>query len=82
MTITKRIPNESPEPPQQEVQGVSLTDKEIADYRRLFKAEFGVELTTAQALEKGLRLVGLLKVVLQATAGHNSINSSTNGHEY
>lgn len=75
MTDKTRTPNESPEPPQQEVQGVSLTDKEIADYQRLFKDEFGVELTKAQALEKGLRLVGLLKVVLQATAGHRSIKS-------
>ena len=56
--------NELPRPPQQEAQGASLTDKEIAEYQRLFNDEFGVELTKAQALEKGLRLVRLLKVVL------------------
>ena len=75
MDGTTTTPNEPPEPPQKEVLGASLTEKEIAEYQRLFKDEFGVELTTAQALEKGLRLVGLLKVVLQATAGHRSIKS-------
>ncbi len=47
------------------VKGASLTDKEIAEYQRLFKAEFGIELTKDQALEKGLRLVRLLRVVLE-----------------
>ena len=45
--------------------GASLTDKEVAEYQRLFKAEFGIELTKDQALEKGLRLVRLLRVVLE-----------------
>ena len=45
--------------------GASLTDKEIAEYQRLFKDEFGIELTKDQALEKGLRLVRLLRVVLE-----------------
>ena len=45
--------------------GATLTDKEIAEYQRLFKAEFGIELTKDQALEKGLRLVRLLRVVLE-----------------
>jgi len=45
--------------------GASLTDKEITEYQRLFKAEFGIELTKDQALEKGLRLVRLLRVVLK-----------------
>ena len=60
-----RIKDELPKPPQQEAHGASLTDKEIAEYQRLFKDEFGIELTKAQALEKGLRLVGLLRVVLK-----------------
>lgn len=75
MDGTTKTPNELPELPQQEVHGASLTEKEIAEYKRLFKDEFGVELTTAQTLDKGLRLVGLLKVVLQATVDHNAINN-------
>ena len=59
-----RIQNES-KPPQQEAHGASLTDKEITEYQRLFKAEFGIDLTKDQALEKGLRLVRLLRVVLK-----------------
>ena len=47
------------------VKGASLTDKEIAAYQRLFKAEFGIDLTKDQALEKCLRIVRLLRVVLK-----------------
>ena len=60
-----RKKDEQPKPPQQEAKGASLTDKEIAEYQRLFKDEFGIELTKDQALEKGLRLVRLLRVVLE-----------------
>ncbi len=57
--------NELPQPLKQEAQGASLTEKEIAEYQRLFKDEFDIELTKDQALEKGLRLVRLLRVVLK-----------------
>ncbi len=60
-----RTSNEPPTLPQQEAQGASLTKKEIAEYQRLFNDEFGVELTKDQAMEKGLRLVRLLRVVLE-----------------
>lgn len=60
-----RTTNKLPQPPQQEAQGASLTEREIAEYQRLFKAEFGIELTRSQAMEKGLRLVRLLRVVLK-----------------
>jgi hypothetical protein len=59
-----RTTNKTPQHPQQEAQGASLTDKEIAEYQRLFKDEYGIELTKDQALEKGLRLVRLLRIVL------------------
>ena len=65
MVDTPRTKNERLKPPQQEVQSASLTDKEIAEYQRLFKDEYGIELTKDQALEKGLRLVRLLRVVLE-----------------
>lgn len=45
--------------------GATLTDKEITEYQRLFKNEYGIELTKDQVLEKGLRLVRLLRVVLE-----------------
>ncbi len=42
-----------------------ITKEELAEYKRLYKEEFGIELTDAQALDKGSRLVRLLKVVLK-----------------
>ena len=65
MVGTPRTNSEPFQPPQQEAHGASLTEKEIAEYQRLFKDEFGIELTKDQALEKGLRLVRLLRVVLE-----------------
>ncbi|HEY4498497.1 MAG TPA: hypothetical protein VJH94_00355 [Candidatus Paceibacterota bacterium] len=73
MVVATHTTNEPPRPPQQEAQGASLTEKEIAEYQRLFKDEFGIELTKDQALEKGLRLVRLLRVVLEGDA--KDINS-------
>lgn len=67
MADTSHAQNEAGEPTQQENSNASLTDKEIAEYQRLFKDEFGIELTKDQALEKGLRLVRLLRVVLQSS---------------
>jgi len=55
--------------------GASLTDKEIAEYQRLFKAEFGIVLTKDQALEKGLRLVRLLRVVLKGDEKNITLNT-------
>ena len=55
--------------------GASLTDKEVVEYQRLFKAEFGIDLTKDQALEKGLRLVRLLRVVLEGDPKNISIKS-------
>ena len=43
-----------------------LTEKDLNEFKRLYKEEFGVELTDAQALDKGGRLVRLLEVVLKA----------------
>jgi len=62
------IKKEPPKSSAQEARSASLTENEIAEYQRLFKSEYSVELTKAQALEKGLRLVRLLRVVLEETA--------------
>ena len=44
---------------------MTLTQKELDEFKRLYKKEFGTELTNAQAFDKGSRLVRLLKVVLK-----------------
>ncbi len=45
-----------------------IADEHIAEFQKLYKEHFGVELTKAQALEKGLRLIRLMEVVSRATA--------------
>lgn len=43
-----------------------IADEHIAEFQALYKEHFGVELTKAQALEKGLRLIRLIEVVSRA----------------
>ena len=57
----KELPEHSP----QEAQSASLTENEIAEYQQLFRDEYGVELANDQAFEKGLRLVRLLRAILE-----------------
>ncbi len=45
-----------------------LADEHIAEFQALYKEHFGVELTKAQALEKGLRLIRLTEVISRAIA--------------
>ena len=45
---------------------MTLLDKELCQFKALYKEECDVDLTDAQALDKGTRLIRLLKVVLQA----------------
>lgn len=45
-----------------------IADEHIAEFQKLYKEHFGIELTKAQALEKGLRLIRLIEVVSRAVA--------------
>jgi len=45
-----------------------LEDADIVEFQMLFKKHFGAEITKAQALEKGLRLVRLFELVSKAVA--------------
>lgn len=47
---------------------MSLLKSELDEFKRLYKEEFDIELTDAQALDKGSRLVRLLKVVLKGNS--------------
>jgi hypothetical protein len=53
-----------------EMSGALLSEHQIAAYQQLYKARFGVELTEGEALEKGLRILNLLKVVLIENKKH------------
>ena len=45
-----------------------LSDAQITEFQQLYKEHFGVELTKAQALEKGLRLIRLIEIMSRAIA--------------
>lgn len=44
---------------------MQLTDEDIAEFQRLFKEHFGKEISKEEALDRGLRLIRYMKVVLQ-----------------
>lgn len=43
---------------------MKLTDQQLAEFITLYKAKFGKELTTSEALEKGTSLLNLMKTIL------------------
>jgi len=45
-----------------------IADEHIAAFQKLYQEHFGVELTKAQALEKGLRLIRLIETVSRGVA--------------
>ncbi len=51
---------------------MQLMDEHIAEFQKLYKEHFGVELTKAQALEKGLRLIRLVEIVSRATSNEQN----------
>jgi hypothetical protein len=59
---------------------MDLTDENISGFQMLYKKHFGVELTKAQALEKGLRLIRLVEIVARTAAGEqeNTQNPESN----
>lgn len=50
---------------------VLITDEHVAEFQRLFKEHFGIELTKAQALDKGHRLIRLIEVVSRVLVGEH-----------
>jgi hypothetical protein len=42
---------------------VTLTDKNIKQFQAIYKAQFGTDISKAEAAEQGLKLVNLLSVV-------------------
>jgi hypothetical protein len=44
---------------------MQLTDQQIKDFQSLYKNHFGEEISREQALDKGKRLVWLVKSVLK-----------------
>lgn len=40
-----------------------LTDEQIAEYQRIYKEHYGKEISKAEAVEQGIRLINLIKLV-------------------
>jgi hypothetical protein len=59
---------------------MDLSDDHILEFQTLYKKHFGTEITKEQALEKGLRLIRLIKVVSRAVADerNDTQNSAKN----
>jgi hypothetical protein len=47
---------------------MQLTDENIAEFQMLYKKHYGKEISKEVALDKGLRLIRYMKVVLQEYA--------------
>lgn len=58
---------------------MTLTKEEHEQFKALYLEHYGVELTDAQAFDKGSRLVRLLKVVLQATYDSKKLPETAKG---
>ena len=54
-----------------------LADADIAEFQMLYKKHFGIEISKAEALEKGLRLIRLLEIVSKAVAKKQGVKNAS-----
>lgn len=54
-----------------------ISDEHIAEFQKLYQEHFGVELTKAQGLEKGLRLIRLVEVISRGVAEDQQPHKNT-----
>lgn len=54
---------------------MDLPDEHIAKFQRLYRKHFGETITREQAIEKGTRLIRLVKTVRRAKAEQQQSNS-------
>lgn len=52
---------------------MQLADEHIKEFQVLYKKHYGVEISTAEALEKGIRLIRLMEIVLKHEAKKQAI---------
>jgi len=46
---------------------MSLSEKHLKEFKRIYKKNYGVELTDAEAHEQGMRLVNLINIAYNQT---------------
>ena len=47
---------------------MQLTDEHVAEFQMLYKKHFGMDISKAEALEKGIRLIRLMEITLKHEA--------------
>lgn len=47
---------------------MQLADEHLAEFQMLYKKHFGVDISKAEALEKGIRLIRLMEITLKHEA--------------
>jgi len=57
---------------------MKLADEHLAEFQALFKKHFGIEISKSDALQRGLRLIQLTKIVSLATAKNEKLGSLKN----
>lgn len=59
---------------------MKLSKKALDEFKAIYKAEYGVELSNAEALDKGIRLLRLFKAVYKPVKNttQNNYGKSTN----
>lgn len=55
---------------------MQLADEHIAEFQMLYKKHFGIEISKAEALEKGIRLVRLFEIVSRVVAKEQNATTS------
>ena len=58
-----------------------ISEEHIEEFQMLYKKHYGVEITKAQALEKGQRLVRLIEAVSRTTADEQGSLKSTDNNK-
>ncbi len=51
---------------------MQLSQKQLADFKALYKKNFGKEISDAEALEQGINLVTLVKTICKTLHEHQS----------
>ncbi|MCX6720448.1 MAG: hypothetical protein NTW11_01435 [Candidatus Staskawiczbacteria bacterium] len=55
-----------------------LTDEQLEEFRKIYKAKFGKEITKAEALAKGLPLVNMMKTILLENERQDNLENNKN----
>lgn len=65
-------------PKEEQTHTMQFSKEWIEKYKRIYKEEFGEEITDQEAYNQGLRLVNLLRVVMKKELGEKDVNQSDN----